>query len=151
MYIELIRQFRYTDYAFREVLKATHPSVWVIDTYDINCQYPINVESRMDENSDTTPAQIKNKMIVYLIPKLHLMGHKVVWQIRFSCNYTPGVARRHGERIEGGWSVNNEAGINTQDMNKVGRHSALNDVFGYGNWEKLERLGLSSSRRACSY
>ena len=113
----------------------------IIDSYDINCHYKINLAKRMLDNFSEVPKHVREELITWLIPKLHIQGHKVECQYIFSCNYTQGTGRFYGELVETGWPAENKAGTNTQEMNPGHRQDTVNTVHGYANWEKVERMG----------
>ena len=130
-----------TDYAFNEVLLQTHEAIPIVDTYDINCHYNVNILKRFAENFERTPTHLTESKITWLIPKLHLQGHKTDCQYRFSMNYTPGTGRSYGELIEVGWNPDNRVSKHAQEMNNGHRQDTVTDSHGYANWEKAERLG----------
>jgi len=56
-------------------------------------------------------------------------------------NYTPGVGRTDGERIEGGWHEAKQAGGMTKEMNTGHRHDTLSDFQNHWNWIKATNIG----------
>ncbi|KAA1479641.1 hypothetical protein DENSPDRAFT_862064 [Dentipellis sp. KUC8613] len=123
--------------------------IWklIIISYDIACQFSKNFTKRMDNfpapfRLDTVKTSVK-----FLIPKFHLPAHGSQCHTTFSFNLEEGVRRTYGEGIEANWSRTNGVTLATREMSPGNRHEAINDVFGYINWEKTLALGsqLASS------
>ncbi|TDL17558.1 hypothetical protein BD410DRAFT_843487 [Rickenella mellea] len=143
--VDLQKGERYanSDYALAQALK--HNVVEdIIVTYDISCQYCINLVKRFAERFPNRADIIK--FVKCLVPKLHLQGHKDDCQYRYSLNYTPGVGRTHGEGIESGWAESNQAGGSTKEMNHGHWHDTLNDFHGDWNWVKMQNIGSTLYR-----
>jgi hypothetical protein len=128
-----------TDYALWGALKNATRNKYITLTYDIMCQYSINLKERFATSFPSLLFILDR--ISKLIPKLHIQGHKEECQYRWSLNYTPGVGRTDGERIEGGWSEAKQAGGMTKEMNTGHRHDTLSDFQNHWNWIKATDIG----------
>lgn len=81
------------------------------------------------------------RVVVFCVPKFHLLAHILACQIAFSFNYTKDVGRTDGEAPERGWDdVNGAAGM-TQEMGPGSRRDTLDDFLGDRNWKKVTRMG----------
>ena len=130
-----------TDYALWGALKNATKNKHIKLTYDIFCQYGINLKERFTKFFPFSLFILDR--VTGLVPKLHIQGHKEECQYRWSLNYTPGVGRTDGERIEGGWSEAKQAGGMTKEMNTGHRHDTLSDFQNHWNWIKATKIGTS--------
>ncbi|TDL14821.1 hypothetical protein BD410DRAFT_845699 [Rickenella mellea] len=109
-------------------------------SYDIACQWFVNLPKRMDEY----PHQLQvnpNLVIIVAIPKLHLVGHGPKCQTKYSLNFIPGSARTCGESIEQIWSGQNAVAMSTREMSPGCRQDTLDDHLGAWNFRKVVGLG----------
>ncbi|KAJ7358033.1 hypothetical protein DFH08DRAFT_687643, partial [Mycena albidolilacea] len=81
------------------------------------------------------------KLVTFVIPKLHIYGHKLLCQLNFSLNFTPRATRTDGEGIECPWANIGPVATSTREMGPGSRHDTLDDHWGHWNWEKLTGLG----------
>lgn len=113
----------------------------VLVSYDIGCQWVKNLQSRISQYSISTSLNLNTlhywKVVV---PKFHLSGHGESCQVIYNLNYTKGVGRTDGERIEGGWSQSGSMVVWTRENGPNARRAILDDHWGSLNWQKL--LGL---------
>ncbi|KAJ6448069.1 hypothetical protein C8R45DRAFT_850531, partial [Mycena sanguinolenta] len=90
-------------------------------TYDIACQYSINLAQRFKGYADKGILSSSISAIVekleMLVPKMHLEGHKDDCRYRWSLNWTKGMGHTDGERIEGTWAEAKQADGMTKEMN----------------------------------
>ncbi|KAJ7787930.1 hypothetical protein B0H14DRAFT_3095293 [Mycena olivaceomarginata] len=88
------------DYILGSLLRHHYAELLKFFSYDICCQWSKYLIERMK----TMPPGIRLNLILsllhFVIPKLHIYGHKLWCQLFFSLNYTPGAARTDGEGIE---------------------------------------------------
>jgi hypothetical protein len=118
-----------------------HPEIiYILDAYDIGCQYCINLRKRFEEHFPDLVVQLKE--LQELVPALHIHGHNEDCQFRYNLAYHKGAARTHGENCEGTWGVSNPLGGMTKEMNNGHRHDTLNDFNGDWNWLKMQQLGM---------
>ncbi|KAF7326337.1 CxC2 domain-containing protein [Mycena kentingensis (nom. inval.)] len=117
-------------------------------SYDIACQWHINLWERMNAYENTL-LTIDNgsKYFVFLVPKFHLPAHIEACNIRFSFNLTRFVGMTDGEAPERGWSVTNSLAGSTMNMGPGSRRDALNDFFNDQNHKKTIILGQTMLRK----
>lgn len=114
----------------------------LIISYDIACQWKINLRERMKEFperlqlSDQAFSQVR-----YVIPKFHAGAHELKCQLPHSLNLMPGVGRTDGEGVERNWSEINPVANSTKEMGPGSRRDTLDDHFGHHNWRKYVNLG----------
>ncbi|KAJ3500320.1 hypothetical protein NLJ89_g9853 [Agrocybe chaxingu] len=137
------------DYIFTSVVRFVALSIILI-SYDIACQWFINVFKRMER----WPAELRIPSTMTLIPailKLHEPMHTVANHQVYSLNYIPGVGQSDLETPEHVWSGHNAVGNATKSQGPGSRHDILNDHFAFWNWLKYTSLGetlLCKYRRA---
>lgn len=76
-----------------------------------------------------------------LLPSMHIHAHKELCQLVYALYYAQGFGHMHGEGVETPWSELNAAGYSTREMTAGARHDALNALFNFWNWLKLEKIG----------
>ncbi|KAG1901792.1 uncharacterized protein F5891DRAFT_1221419 [Suillus fuscotomentosus] len=121
----------------------------VVISYDIACQWKINLTKRMDDLPEHPQilAAVALAAFMFGIPKFHCPAHEEKCAIPHSLNLMPGVGRTDGEGIERNWAEMNHVANSTKEMGPGSRHNVLNDHFGYHNWSKYTGLGLSLRRK----
>ncbi|KAF8989936.1 hypothetical protein BDZ89DRAFT_974561, partial [Hymenopellis radicata] len=115
------------------------PIFW---SYDIACQWCINLASRMKElptNLQLTPGTDLD----FGVPKCHCKGHKLACQVNFSLNVKPGVGTTDAESPERTWNALNNSAVSTKEMLPGGRRDMLDRRIGAHNWDKVVKLGQS--------
>jgi hypothetical protein len=129
------------DYIFLESLHQTE-LVSIVVSYDIVCQWSINLWHRMKMYSPRLQLAVGGKLaVVFLVPKFHLAAHIASCQIKFSFNLTRWSGRTDGEAPERGWSRFNNISVQTIEMGPGSRRDTLDDHFGDWNWKKTIGLG----------
>ena len=132
------------------LLPALNDSVSrVLVSYDIGCQWVKNLQSRVSQYSIS--ASLNLNTLHYwkvVIPKFHLSGHGDNCQIIYNLNYTKGVGRTDGERIEGRWSQSGSMVVWTRENGPNTCRAILDDHWGSLNWQKLLGLHRASPVRA---
>ncbi|KAJ7475064.1 hypothetical protein B0H11DRAFT_1728060 [Mycena galericulata] len=134
------------DYIFASLLRHHNPRLVKFISYDICCQWSKHLIARLKK----LPNNIRLTVVmafVYLIPKLHIYGHKLLCQLLFSLNYTPGSARTDGEGIERPWANIGPVATSTREMGPGSRRDTLDDHWGHWNWQKIVGLGLLLKKR----
>ncbi|PPQ82319.1 LOW QUALITY PROTEIN: hypothetical protein CVT25_008447 [Psilocybe cyanescens] len=158
------------DYLFALVLQmiAVH---WVLVSYDIACQWFINLFKRIDANWPESLKPRPNISLVPAIPKLHEPMHTQANHQVYSLNYIPGVGLSDCECPERVLSNHNALSnaTKTQGPEKIliclsldpfgkrdrkqygmipgSQQDTLDNHFGYWNWLKYVLLGTSLLRR----
>jgi len=127
------------DYAVAGALDGTDGIVRIVLSYDLGCQYGINFVPRMEARFPHLKGRLHR--VVFLVPKMHLYGHKEDCQYLYSFNFTPGVGRTEGETPERGWAIVNLHAGSTFEMNGGHRHDSLNTELTDMNFKKMINLG----------
>ncbi|KAF8834462.1 hypothetical protein BDN67DRAFT_992665 [Paxillus ammoniavirescens] len=108
----------------------------VMVSYDIACQWKLNLWKRMAELPEPMylPLAVAMFHFAFGIPKFHCPAHATECAIPHSLNLMPA-------GIERNWSKMNHVGNSTKEMGPGARHNTLNDHFGHHNWRKYVGLG----------
>ncbi|KAF7307959.1 hypothetical protein MKEN_01157100 [Mycena kentingensis (nom. inval.)] len=139
--------FAYTDFALLKSLAEFRDLPYIVVTYDIWCQYHINLESR----SSTLFAKMLPiiRRIVGAIPKMHIHNHKNACDLLWNLNWLECVGLTVGELIETAWAELNIIAASTRQMNPGNRHDTLDDACAAYNWDKLVRIVETLVRLKC--
>ena len=71
---------------------------WVVNFYDINCQYSKNLHQRIEGNQFVSlPPRLKIQLGIGI---WHVHGHQSECFVRYSPNFIPGVGNVDGEIME---------------------------------------------------
>jgi Kyakuja-Dileera-Zisupton transposase len=127
------------DYVFASVLRHHSSKLSKIGSYDIACQWSIKLIERLKR----LPPLVRLHHILsltFVIPKLHIYGHKLKCQLNYSFHYHPGAGNTDGEGIERSHSYIGPMGMMTREMGPGSRHDTLDDGWGFWNWLKLVSL-----------
>lgn len=112
----------------------------VVLSYDIACQYSVNLQKRLDCYPASLRPHQRDDDYTFVIPKFHLPAHQESCRTGYSFNYTPHVANTDGEAPERGWSGSNALASSTKEMGPGHRRDILDDTFGDYNWRKVTLL-----------
>lgn len=129
------------DYAYASILRHHDPKLTKVTSYDIACQWCKNVISRLKGLPSLVRCDLSKQDVRFVIPKLHIYGHQLLCQLKFSLNWLRGAGRTDGEGIERPWAHLGPIATSTHDMGPGARHDTMNDHFGHWNWGKLIGLG----------
>ncbi|PPR02783.1 hypothetical protein CVT26_009394 [Gymnopilus dilepis] len=133
------------DYIFGAVLQLILVAI-VLVSYDVACQWFVNIYSRMrDWLPEIKPNQ--SLKLIPAIPKLHYAMHEAANHEVFSLNLIPGVGLSDCECPERVWAPHNPLGNSTKTQAPGSRHDVLDDHFGFWNWMKYVGMGLTLLRR----
>ncbi|TFK60098.1 hypothetical protein BDN72DRAFT_779845 [Pluteus cervinus] len=138
------------DYLFLSSLsqKQLQELIDIVLSYDIACQWAINLVARMRNYSKSIQMdEAKIKSITYLVPKFHLPAHISRCQTQYSFNLHKWVGRTDGEAPERGWSHINPIALSTCEMGPGSRRDTLDDHLGDWNWKKTYTMGATLLRR----
>ncbi|KAJ6448830.1 hypothetical protein C8R45DRAFT_1132718 [Mycena sanguinolenta] len=131
------------DYMLWKSLDGYDDVVQLIVSYDIVCQWSINIWVRLarykPELQDRAGTGYRDW--VWLIPKFHLPAHIEGCNILYSFNLTPYVAQTDGEAPERGWANANPLASSTKEMGPGARRDVLDDHFNDWNHKKIIALG----------
>lgn len=130
-------------------MTATLLSIFI--SYDICCQWKINLEQRLSQmpehlmspHHDDTGTSTLIDRLQYGLPVWHAGAHDRACQTANSLRYKPGVGATDGEGIERNWSSVDPMASSTKEMGEGNRHDDLDDQFGFNNFQKNIRLGAS--------
>ncbi|KAJ6514372.1 hypothetical protein C8R47DRAFT_1206735 [Mycena vitilis] len=141
--VDLQKGERYVnmDYLTASMLRHISRLLLIFFSYDICCQWSKSMIERLKKLPPNVRLTLILELCRFVIPKLHIYGHKILCQIYYSLNYTPGSARTDGEGIERPWANIGPVATSTKEMGPGSRHDTLDDHWGHWNWEKLIGLG----------
>ncbi|KAK0486702.1 hypothetical protein EDD18DRAFT_1311625 [Armillaria luteobubalina] len=111
----------------------------IVTSYDIACQWSINLEERVNIYSDFLRPKIPEK--VYLVLKFHLPGHIKDCQEKYCMSFHIHVSENDGEAPERSWAISNGVAASTREMGPGHRREKLDQHFGDFNWQKNESQG----------
>lgn len=114
---------------------------WIYISYDIVCQWSINLQKRMSALDHKFVVFNGKVCIKYLVPKFHLPAHVSKCRINYSFNYAVGAGRTDGEAPERGWAEINPLAASTKEMGPGSRRDTLDAHFGDYNWRKIVGMG----------
>lgn len=110
-------------------------------SYDVICQYSKDFVNRLKKLPPLIRLAVIRILWQFVIPKMHIHGHKQDCQIKYSLNLTPGAADTDGEGIERTWADIGPVSTSTREMGPGSRHDTLDDHWSHWNWQKLVKLG----------
>ncbi|KAJ7078641.1 hypothetical protein C8R43DRAFT_965974 [Mycena crocata] len=122
-------------------------AMYLAISYDIACQWKINLETRMTKMPDELKLDLKKVTVLYGLPVWHAAAHERKCQVQNSLSYLVGVGRTDGEGIERTWSGLNPLAWSTKEMGRGARHDALEDKIDHHNFEKNINQAYSGHRR----
>ncbi|KAL0564368.1 hypothetical protein V5O48_017677 [Marasmius crinis-equi] len=85
----------------------------------------------------------------FVVPKLHIQGHRRPCQERFSLHLLPGAGQTDGEGIERQWASLGPIGTCTKEQGPGHRRETIDDHLGWWNWNKVITLGFLLRKRRC--
>ncbi|KAF7975089.1 hypothetical protein HWV62_10489 [Athelia sp. TMB] len=115
--------------------------VQLVMSYDIVCQWSINLWARMKNMPGYIQIDRDGKVFIFLVPKFHLPAHVERCQTSFSFNLTRGVGRTDGEAIERGWANINALAASAKQMGPASYRETIDDHFGDWNHQRIMGLG----------
>ncbi|KAJ7632089.1 hypothetical protein B0H17DRAFT_961868, partial [Mycena rosella] len=141
-------QYANLDYIFLSALAGVAVTLLAI-SYNIACQWKINLKDRAKKIRKTTPItmRLEDFEIQYALPVWHAVAHEVTCQTQNSLSYAVGVGRTDGEGIERTWAVLNPVGYSTKEMGDGNRHDTIEDKIDHLNFEKNVREGDTLARK----
>ncbi|KAJ7448481.1 hypothetical protein FB451DRAFT_1567204 [Mycena latifolia] len=129
------------DYMFWMSLAGYDELVQLMVSYDIVCQWHINIWRRLVKYKPDLVNRGPGRFYVWLIPKWHLPAHIEACNILYSFNLTPFVGQTDGEAPEQGWAHANPLATSTKEMGPGSRRDVLDDHFNDWNHKKIVALG----------
>ncbi|KAJ7610369.1 hypothetical protein FB45DRAFT_1037941 [Roridomyces roridus] len=134
-----------TDWVFASILRHLDPRIRKIISYDIVCQWATYVVDRLKELPPLMRLAMLLELFRFVIPKMHIHGHTLDCQLRYSLNYVPGSGQTDGEGIERPWASIGGIATSTRVSGPGARHDALDCHWSFWNW--LKTIGLPALLR----
>jgi hypothetical protein len=107
--------------------------------YDSACSYAVNIKTRFSEHIPDLQDTISRTRFV--IDSLHIHDHIDKCMYTHSTAYQEHSGHFHGVGVEQFWSVQNQSGPKTSQMNSGHRADSITGDIGDWNWKKTVRLG----------
>ncbi|KAJ7664648.1 hypothetical protein DFH06DRAFT_1392447 [Mycena polygramma] len=110
-------------------------------TYDIACEYFVNLEEHFTKNfPDLVP---KIKPMRWGVPALHVQGHQDSCTYLFGTAYMECVGHFHGETAEQYWPEANQLGPHVRQMNNGHRQDTM--ITHHGDWNHKKTMDIAAS------
>ncbi|KAJ7724201.1 hypothetical protein B0H16DRAFT_1736802 [Mycena metata] len=140
-------RFANMDYIFGSVMRHKHPRQHTLASYDIVCAWNKLLKERMAKMPALVRLDLTMKLLRFVIPKLHILGHKELCRLLYSLNITRGAGQLDGEGIERPWASIGGLASSTREMGPGARHGVLDAQWGSWNWQKLIDIVATLRRR----
>ncbi|KAK7043812.1 hypothetical protein VNI00_008424 [Paramarasmius palmivorus] len=122
--LQVGEQYANMDYIVASLLHHIPILLILLLSYDIMCQWS------------------KKLVLKLAIPKLHILGHLLKCQERFSLLYTEGAGETDEEGIERLWEILGVIATSIKEMGPGSHHDTLEDHCSDWNWLKTVGLGI---------
>ncbi|EDR07081.1 uncharacterized protein LACBIDRAFT_328410 [Laccaria bicolor S238N-H82] len=129
------------DYIFGRAIRDVSPNIPVVVSYDIACQWFVNLRKRMDDHwpMDLLPASPLDMRPQ--IPAFPEPGHGQRKHQEYSFKLSWGMGLTDGEGCERIWAANNALGNAMKTQGPGSRQDVINDHLGFWNWLKYCGMG----------
>ncbi len=141
-------RYQFVDLALLCTLQKYLVLLQLFGTYDINCQYMVNLRKRLadygvvlEEIDGLQSTELPQ--IIAGVGKYHLSMHTKECRHKFSMHLLPGACMFDGEPMERIWAILNALALRTKEMSGGHRHDVLNEHFEDMNLRRLQVLGES--------
>ncbi|KAF7325884.1 hypothetical protein MKEN_00439200 [Mycena kentingensis (nom. inval.)] len=121
--------------------------LWLTLSYDIACQWKINLLERMPRLPSNMQKNFTEIVIQFGLPVWHAPGHKTDCQKENDLGLKRGVGKTDGEGIERFWSRLNPAAYSSKEMTLGHRADFIDDRIDNNNYLKNMTLGTTLQRR----
>jgi Kyakuja-Dileera-Zisupton transposase len=108
--------------------------------YDINCQYFVKFEDRLEDVSEYLSLDPEMR-ILGAIGKFHLSDHVDTCFSKWTLNFMKGAGHIDGEIMETLWSGMNKVSGAARSMTKAHRQETLDEYMRDSNWKKTVGIG----------
>ena len=108
--------------------------------YDVNCQYLVHFNERLDEVSQYL-ARDREMKIFGAIGKFHLADHVDSCFSKWTLDFMKGFGHIDGEIMETLWSGMNKVSRAARSMSRAHWQETLDDYMRDANWKK--KVGIS--------
>ncbi|KAJ3830964.1 hypothetical protein F5878DRAFT_550023, partial [Lentinula raphanica] len=130
------------DYIFASFVKSLSARLRLLVSYDICCQWSKRLKDRLLQLPPLLRLDIVLRVLKFVIPKLHILGHLQKCQEQYSLLFTEGAGESDMEGIERIWSALGLIGNSTKEMGPGSRQETIEDHIGDWNWSKIIALGV---------
>jgi hypothetical protein len=113
-------------------------------SYDIACQWQLNLRSRMEKLPEDMRLPLEKMMLQCALPVWHAASHNEGCQSANSLSFREGVGKTDGEGVERTWAVLNSAAYATKEAGRGQRADSLEDRIDNHNWLKNVGQGMYS-------
>ncbi|KAJ7242248.1 hypothetical protein C8J57DRAFT_1557922 [Mycena rebaudengoi] len=144
--LQLGERYINMDYMFFVGIKGTELLRFYV-SYDIACQWHINIWKRMMKYDHDIRFVYDGKYMTFLVPKFHLPAHIEACNLLFSFNLMRDVGQTDGEAPERGWANTNPLAGSTKEMGPGSRRDHLDDHFNDWNHKKIVGFGRLMLRK----
>lgn len=135
-----VNRYSNMDYIFASALRHHSPKLSKVGSYNITCQWATNLLKCLKCLLLCICLHAILSFMSFVIPKLHIYGHKVQCQLTYSFHLHPGIGNTDGEGIEQSHAFIGPMGTTMREMGPGSRHDTFNDGWGFWNWLKLVTL-----------
>ncbi|KAJ7059939.1 hypothetical protein C8F01DRAFT_1254038 [Mycena amicta] len=135
------------DYIFASILRHIDRLLRMIVLYDIVCQWWKLLRERLLLLPPLVRLQLVLSFVRFIVPKMHINGHTLVCQLKYSLNLVPGSGQTDAEGIERAWAVVGGLAGSTRLMGPGSRSDALDNHWMFWNWRKVVGLAAILRRR----
>ncbi|KAJ7303567.1 hypothetical protein DFH08DRAFT_986436 [Mycena albidolilacea] len=142
--LQLRERYINMDYMFFRSISHL-PLLRFFVSYNIVCQWQINLWNRLSAYQDPALAIDTAKEFTFLVPKFHLPIEAC--NLKFSFNLTPDIRQTDSEPPERGWANTNPLARSTKEMGPGSRCDTLDDHFNGWNHKKIIALGATLCRK----
>ncbi|KAJ6555358.1 hypothetical protein DFH09DRAFT_1084916 [Mycena vulgaris] len=126
---------------FQVTLRMEVDDVDEVTTYDIACEYFINLEARFQAHFPELVPLVKRMR--WGVPALHVQGHQESCTYLFGTAYMECVGHFHGETAEQYWPEANQLGPHVRQMNNGHRQDTM--INHHGDWNYKKTMGMAAS------
>ncbi|KAK0496440.1 hypothetical protein EDD18DRAFT_1074246 [Armillaria luteobubalina] len=102
------------DFGYLTTVRCFAGIPWIVMSYNIACQWSINLEEWINIYSDFMWPKILKK--VYLVLKFHLPGHIKDCQEKYCMSFHIDVGENDREAPEHSWAISNGVAALTREM-----------------------------------
>ncbi|KAJ6470132.1 hypothetical protein C8R47DRAFT_1222765 [Mycena vitilis] len=124
--------------SFQVKLQIEIDDIDQVTTYDIACEYFINLEQRFEKHFPHLVPRLKRMR--WGVPALHVQGHQDSCTYMFGTAYMECVGHFHGESAEQYWPESNQLGPHVRQMNNGHRQDTMINHHGDWNYKKTMHI-----------
>ncbi|THU99177.1 hypothetical protein K435DRAFT_659501, partial [Dendrothele bispora CBS 962.96] len=110
------------DYIKASLLHHINAMLVLVVSYDIVCQWSRKVVERLKNLPPLVRLNLTLRILYFVIPKLHILGHLISCQEKFSLNYTYGSGQTDAEGIERVWAGLGGVATSLKEMGPGSHH-----------------------------